>query len=406
MGKKVLYVAPELPSLSATFVYNEILKLQELGGVIASATVHEPVAHASSEIEKSIGSVFNIYQQTWPDRLKALLCILIKHPLLFSHALIWLVKDIVSLGFWNRLAAGQVFRFISASVLARHAMAIKAEHIHTHFAHVPTDITMYAAKMANIPFSFTSHANDIFERGWLLAQKVDRCKFTVTISHFNKHFLSGIKHLNTNKVQVIHCGVDSQSFPMALRNPQPLFTFGFLARLVEKKGAEVLIRAAFRLTKLNLAFKVVIVGDGPLFNDLLELVQTLKLEDNVVMCGSMPNSHVPEWFKTIDAFVLPAVVDRNGDMDGIPVSLMEAMCSGVPVISSDISGVKELVIADKTGLLVKSNCQLSLMKAMLRLFYMGHEKRTSLINTAKSHIHQSFDQTINAKALAHLIIAD
>ena len=404
VGKKVLYVAPELPSLSATFVYNEILKLRELGADMSCATVHTPAAKASAETNEALGSVFNIYQQSWLKRIQAMLFMLFKHPICFVQAFACLLKDIVSLGVFNRLAAGQVFRFISASVLAKHILAIQAEHIHTHFAHIPTDITMYAAKMSQVPFSFTSHANDIFERGWLLAQKVERSKFAVTISDFNKRFLSNDPQLNTKKVHVIHCGVDSHSFPIVVHEPQTVFTFGFLARLVEKKGCEVLIKAAYELKKIDSAFKVVIVGDGPLFDQLSNLITSLGMEDNVIMHGPMSNADVPAWFKTINAFVLPSVIDSNGDMDGIPVSLMEAMCSGVPVISTDVSGVKELVVPNRTGLLVKSNCKLALVDALQQMKAMSEPQQCHLIGEAKAHIKLLFDQSNNAKALANLIV--
>ena len=405
VDKKVLYVAPELPSLSATFVYNEILKLRDLGADMACATVHTPVAKASEETKKALGHVFNIYQQSWLKRIQAMLFMLFTHPICFIQAFSCLFKDIISLGIFNRLAVGQVFRFISASVLAKHALAIKAEHIHTHFAHIPTDITMYAAKMAQVPFSFTSHANDIFERGWLLAQKVERSKFSVTISDFNKRFLSNVPQLNTKKVHVIHCGVDSHSFPIVVYEPQAVFTFGFLARLVEKKGCEVLIKAAYELKKIDTAFKVVIVGNGPLFAQLSDLIVSLDLEENVIMHGPMSNADVPAWFKSINAFVLPSVIDSNGDMDGIPVSLMEAMCSGIPVISSDVSGVKELVVANKTGLLVKSNCEFALVEAMLQLKAMNELQQCRMTSEAKSHINKLFDQSNNARALAKLIVS-
>lgn len=405
IGKKILYVAPELPSLSATFVYNEIFKLSDLGADIACATVHTPVAQSSLDTKKALGAVFNIYQQAWHKRLKAMLSMIVKHPVYFMQTLGWLIKDVINLGLFNRLAAGQVFRFMNACVLAKYALEVKAEHIHTHFAHIPTDITMYAANMAQVPFSFTAHANDIFERGWLLVEKIDRCKFAVTISDYNKRFLGNIPKLKTDKVHVIHCGVDSTAFPLVDHEVQTVFTFGFLARLVEKKGCKVLIKAAFELKKITSSFKVVIVGDGPLSRDLSDLIVNLKLSDNVTMHGPMPNSDVPRWFKMLNAFVLPSVIDSNGDMDGIPVSLMEAMSSGIPVISTDVSGVKELVVANKTGLLVESNCEYALVGAMLQIKGMSEQELRHLAETAKFHVQALFDQSNNAQALARLIVS-
>ncbi|MCJ8271517.1 MAG: glycosyltransferase, partial [Psychrosphaera sp.] len=143
-------------------------------------------------------------------------------------------------------------------------------------------------------------------------------------------------------------------------------------RLVEKKGIDTLIRAISLLHKQDQKIELFIAGSGPLADELASLVQQTGLTSaEVKFLGAMPHTQVADFIESLDVFVLPCKQDKNGDMDGIPVVLMEAMLSGVPVISTEISGIPELVINKETGLLVQPGNEHVLAEAM-----------TSIINDA------------------------
>jgi len=405
-NKDILYLAPEIPALSATFVYNEIFQLQNLGYQVSVATVHEPMAEVDPETKRKVGNVFVVYQSNILLNLMHLLAMLFTQPSGTLKSIGWLIKDIFSVGIVSRNAAGMVYRYFSAAKLARFIQKNNIKHTHVHFAHIPTDIAMYAACMTDTDFSVTSHANDIFQRGWLLKEKIERSKFFVTISEFNKTYLSSLAPQVKDKIKVIYCGVDITKFTYRESVDNSVFTFGFLARLVEKKGVEYLIKACQQLKTEHPNFKVEIVGDGPLTDSLKALTTELNLNSHISFLGQMPNNQVSNWLKKLNAFVLPSVKDANGDMDGIPVSLMEAMASGVPVISTDLSGIKELVIDQKTGFLATPACEKDLANKMTNILTAEQSQQQTISKQAQQHVVNCFNQRTNADKIGHLITVD
>jgi len=337
---KIAYLAPEIPALSATFVYNEILDLEKSGYKVVPLSVHLPHSPAEGDALGDLGSRTEYLYRTPKSKvLRDSLYLLARRPIRYLRVLASAVGDAGRAGLFNRVGLGLLYRFVVAARAARILLDENCTHLHVHFAHIPTDIAMYAAGMAAIPFSFTAHANDLFERGWLLEQKVRRAKFAVTISEHNRQFLLE-KGCPGNKIHVVRCGVDPGAFAAGKgRPPHPIPKIGTLGRMVEKKGIDDLIRACQILKDQNRAFHLEIAGDGPMQSDLQALVNDGDLAEQVHFTGPLAHQQVPRWLQSLDMFVLACKKDRNGDMDGIPVVLMEAMLAGVPVISTRISGI-------------------------------------------------------------------
>lgn len=398
---KILFLAPEIPALSATFVYKELLKLRDFNTDVMAASVHVPKAKATQDVKEDIGDVYVVYNQKFLSFILSFFVMLFSNPIKMLKAISLLIRDVFSIGIITRNSAGLVFRFLAACGFSRYLTKHEITHVHVHFAHVPTDIAMYATKIANIDFSVQAHANDIFERGYLLEQKINRAKFFSTISNFNKKYLSQFdKEL---KVKVVRCGVDENKFvPREAQPNNPVQRVGVLGRLVEKKGIHILLEALPKLKK-HYSYVIEIVGDGPEKDKLESLVAKHELQEQVIFKGVMANNQVAQWLQELDFFVLPCVQDSNGDMDGIPVSLMEAMLKGVPVISSDISGVPELVINNKTGFSAISGdvkaCALSLEQAL----GCNNQMREQISNQAIKHVKESFSLSGNTQYLAELI---
>jgi len=386
---KIAYFAPEIPALSATFVYNEILQLESMGTEVVPFSVHEPFSDIQEpEVQKLKQKVQHLYGRSKLSVLKDNVYLLMTQPKCFFQAVKLLLADMWQLGLFSRTAWGQGYRFLFAASLARDLIKNDCSHIHVHFAHVPTDIAMYAAVLSNITFSVTAHANDLFERGWLLSEKVSRSAFFATISEFNRLFLAGLG-VDKDKIKIIRCGVDFDKF--SARDDfqsQEKIKIGLVGRLVEKKGVDVLIQALKILKDEGLVIELHIAGTGPLQQELLELAQELNFTNTEInFLGSLPHKDVSTFIKSLDIFVLPCKQDKNGDMDGIPVVLMEAMLSGVPVISTELSGIPELVIDTETGLTAEPGnigAMASVIKKMIDNDTWRDEMSRNAINKVKS----------------------
>jgi glycosyltransferase involved in cell wall biosynthesis len=403
-SKIIAYLAPEIPGLSSTFVYNEIFALTAMGFDIKTFSVHKSDNYgADPRLHALTKTTVYLYEQGFFPVLKSNIAVFFRNPCRYLKTLCSCLSDLTRLWGKPMLALGVLFRFFMGASLARYLILHRVSHLHIHFAHIPTDLGMYAAALTNIPYSVTAHANDIFQRGWLLKQKVARSAFFATISNFNVRWLIELG-ADKDKLVVVRCGVDSSQFttrPNKIKSSPVVF--GFLGRLIEKKGAEVLIAACARLEKTHANYVVQLVGDGPLLEALTQQVASLDLQDKILFLGAKPHAEISSWLDALDYFVLPCVKDSEGDMDGIPVALMEAMLKGVPVISSDISGIPELVIHEKTGLSVVNHNIFSLADALIMAIDEGGQSVMSRVKAAQDYVRAEYDLTLNAQRLGELI---
>lgn len=401
---KIAYLALEIPALSATFVYNEILMLEKMGFEILPISVLVPNSSVEgNEVTSLAGRTRCLYQETFRVFLWANISMIFRSPLGYFKALFMALGDFMRIGILSHTGIGLIYRFMVSSRIACLLRREGCLHLHAHFAHVPTDIAMYASMISGISFSFTSHANDLFERGWLLEEKVDRARFAVTISDYNRRFL--IDHgAPARKIYIVHCGVDSRCF--IARNGKPMGEvprIGALGRMVEKKGFDILIRACGMLKQKGVAFHLEIAGDGTMREELEGLVRSLDLSPDVAFGGALSHNRVADWLGELDLFVLPCKRDRHGDMDGIPVALMEAMLSGVPVISTKISGIPELVKDGETGVLADPEDPEGMALAIERIL-SDESLRKRLCQNAIRKVQSDYDLSKNVEKLSSLFM--
>lgn len=401
---KIAYLAPEIPALSATFVYNEILELNKQGIEVKPFSVHRP-AHIASEASLSVlkKAVFHLYETPKGQVVLDNLHMLFRHPLGYLKAVRRVIGDIFRQGVISRSSFGLGYRFFYAATLAKQLRQANIQHLHVHFAHIPTDIAMYAAPMAGIGFSVQAHANDLFERGWLLKQKVSRSTFFATISEFNQRFLENLQ-ADSSKIEIVRCGVDENWQPPAKpARTNALFTIGTVGRLVEKKGIDTLLDAVAELVGEGRKVQVKIAGNGPLEAALKQQAKSLGLADDaVIFLGALAHDEVAGFISQLDVFVLPCKKDSNGDMDGIPVVLMEAMLCEVPVISTNISGIPELVVNNVSGLTVKPGDVAGLSQAISKLINT-EDIRQRLVSGGVQRVKSEFMLNENVSKLLRLI---
>lgn len=403
-GLLIAYLAPEIPALSATFVYNEILELGKQGVKVKAFSVHRPGNIASeASLTNLKEEVFHLYETSKLHVLLDNVIMLITHPVGYLKSFGRLLADITQQGLVSRSAFGLGYRFFYAATLAKQLKQANVQHLHVHFAHIPTDIGMYAAPMAGIEFSVQAHANDLFERGWLLKQKVARSAFFATISYFNKRFLEDLQ-ADLNKIQIVRCGVDqSWQPPVKSSKKNDIFTVGTVGRLVEKKGIDTLIIAISGLVRAGREVCLKIAGSGPLELALKQQATSLGLtEESVQFVGALSHDKVAEFISGLDVFVLPCKKDSNGDMDGIPVVLMEAMLCEVPVISTELSGIPELVINNQSGLIVSPEDDIELSKAIGQLMD-SPDTKLRIISGGKQRVVDEFLLNKNVARLSKLI---
>ena len=229
---------------------------------------------------------------------------------------------------------------------------------------------MVVGQMLGLPFTLTAHAYDIYSsKNDLVELTTTNADRIVTISEYNKaKILDKCCTVKEEDIEVIHCGVDLEQFQTVKKeniNSKILITS--VGSLIEKKGHAYLVQACKELDSQGLDFHCEIIGNGKLKESLQNLIRVLNLEGRVLLVGSLSQNQVRERLRKSDLFVLACVVADDGDRDGIPVAIMEALAMEVPVISTPVSGIPELIKHKKTGLLVPERDSNSLAIAITRL---------------------------------------
>ena len=265
----------------------------------------------------------------------------------------------------------------------------------------PTTIGMYAAMQLKIPFSFTGHANDIFQRRSILKIKLRRAAFVACISQWHQGWYSSRQPDPSRKYEVIRCGVDAHPGPLPERRArgkeEPLKILS-VCRLVEKKGIDTLIVATAELNRRGIPARLSIAGDGPDRRRLEKVAEEQNCQDQISWLGAVSNAQVFPLLGEADIFALPCRQDSNGDRDGIPVVLMEAMASGTPVIAGDLPAIGELVEDGVSGLLVKANDSAGLADKLAMLW--GDPKlRRRLAEAGRKKVESEFSLAMNLDRL-------
>jgi colanic acid/amylovoran biosynthesis glycosyltransferase len=257
-----------------------------------------------------------------------------------------------------------------AARFAREAEQEHVEHAHAHWATHPALAAYVIGRLVGIPFSFTAHAHDIFVNRTMLEEKISAATFVAVISSFNREYLvSRYGERSRAKLVVVRCGVDTERFTREIDYPtrREGFRIVCVASLQRYKGHQVLIDALARLRDRDVAFECVLVGEGAERASIEEQIRRLDLADRVSLVGALRSGDVLRIVKTADVMVLSSVVLASGQMEGIPVALIEALACEVPVVASRLSGIPELVIDGETGLLVDAGDADALAHAIERL---------------------------------------
>ena len=237
--------------------------------------------------------------------------------------------------------------------------------IHAHFLTAAGEMALYLSKLTGIPFGATAYAMDLYVDNSGLEGKLEHAAYVNGTTRYNEHFIARLMPEKPERALTLHYGVHT-SGEVAVRSTQEPFAFLAVGRLVPKKGFECLLDACVILKEKDCAFRCEIIGRGPLHESLLKRVQSLGLSDVVSLTGYVAPNEMANKYRSRDVLVAPCVVAGDGDMDGLPNVCLEAMSYGLPVISTTISGIPEVVEDRKNGWLVPPNDSVALAEAMAK----------------------------------------
>ena len=443
----VVYLLRSFPRSSQTFVLNEIRTAERLGTEISIAAlspardaVRQPVAD-----ELSAPVTFLDRLLGWRTLAPAVARLLRRRPRAMLAAARAVAADTrvdqgyTSEGRWRCLR--------HAIVLADQLDDPSSIHLHAHFAHDPAYVASLANRLTGVSFSFTGHARDLYQIDPdALAARVERAAFVVTVTEHNRTFLRGVAAEASTPVLVIPQGTDTDVFTPredaangespredaanevssgdAVTSAASMGSGGespredaanevssgdaesccrllAIGRLVPKKGFDVLIEACADLRASGRRFHCTIVGDGPESETLRRMIADRGLAEHVTLEAERPHADLVELYRSSQVFVLPAIVTVDGDSDALPTVLLEAMACELPVITTPVGGIAELVAPDQDGLLVEPGDPEALAAAIRRLADDPSLGR-HLGRTARATVVSRFDHTVGVAQLVEL----
>ena len=373
---KIAYVLGVFPKLSETFILTEILELIKRGNEIVIFSLSKP--------QRSI-----IYPEVFEYRLMEKTI----YPQFFSNLFLKLIKpsSFKLMKYRQKGVKAKLYYICCVQHFAEIIRKLRPEVIHAHFATGPAFVAMLLSKLSGVPYTFTAHAYDIFKNPDVLAlkERISNSSATLTVSHYNKKYLSKLTNIPENKFHVIRACPNLNRLNLIKREEEE-FKILTVARLVEKKGVKYAIMAMKNLVKDFPKLEYRIVGSGPLEKELKDLTKSLGLERHIRFLGELTWTELSREYAKSSLFVLPSVRASDGDMDGIPVSLMEAMYLRIPVISTNISGIPELIENGKEGLLVDPADVEQLTKA-IRILLENDTLRKKMGNAGRRKIEEEFN---------------
>jgi colanic acid/amylovoran biosynthesis glycosyltransferase len=398
---RVAYVMSRFPKLTETFVLGEVLALERRGVPVdlypllreRAPVVHPEAARlvARSRYEPFLSPAIVVSQLAWLRR----------RPGAYLRA--W--RDVL-VGTWGspNFFVGAIGCFPKVAHAARRMQAEGVTHVHCHFANHPAVAGLIVHRLAEIPFSFTAHGSDLHKDRRMLGRKVAEAAFVATISHDNRRLIVAEcgEHV-AGKVHVVRAGVDTRLFAPATLEPagQPRDALRIVCvgTLHEVKGQPHLIEACRLLAGRGIDVRCRLIGGGPDEKALRAQIEAAGLAESVVVAGPRIRQQIVDELWRADALVAPSVPTRAGRREGIPVVLMEAMSTGLPVVASAISGIPELVEHEVSGLLVPPRDAAAIARALQRLA-ADPALRERLGGAARKRVLAEFDLEDSAAELA------
>ena len=399
---RIGYVLKRYPRYSETFIVNEILAHEAQGLDICIFALRPPGdTHFQDKISRVRAPVCYLRKPTQGRTTPSLTT---QKPTAASY--FWaeiqetarFIPDI-----WQKLsfAAGERSSTVYQALwLAQEICKGQITHLHAHFGTVATSVARLAAHFTDVPYSFTAHAKDIFHESVDpedFSRKLHDAQSVVTVSDYSVAYLRQKYGEAANRVTRIYNGMDVDELTYCspkTRAPKILS----VGRLVEKKGLSYLIDACDFLRQWKCEFTCQIVGSGELAKSLQAQIHQLDLGDWVELIGPRPQGEVFEKIRQAAVFAAPYVIGEDGNRDGLPTVLLEAMALGTPCVATDVTGIPEIIRDRDTGLQVPQRDPQTLAKA-LQQYLLDADLRVAMSKNARALVESALDIDKNAAVL-------
>ena len=393
----VAYLTGDYPKVSHTFILREVQAVRAAGVEVITCSIRQPPASefkGQEEIAARAETFYVIATAKNPLRLLAAHGrAILRGPGTWASTLALAIR-MRSPGL--KALLWQLFYFLEAGVLANHLRQKRVRHLHNHFANSSCSVAVLAAKLAEIPFSFTEHGPAIFFEvdRWSLPEKIARAKFVVAITHFCRaQLMLFSRPADWPKIAIVHCGVTPDAYR---REPGGNGKrIALVGRLDPVKGALLLIEAMAEVLKAHPDATLTLAGDGPARAGAEARARTLGLEGSVRFAGFMTQGQVADLLANSDMLVLPSFAE------GLPVVYMEALASRIPVVASRVAGVQELVEDGVTGYAVPPGDLPTLVERISRLMDNPNAARDMGL-AGRSAVELEFDIAQEGAWLAQL----
>lgn len=368
----VAYLTTVYPGVSHTFIQREVDAVRALGVDVHTFSVHRPASTdvLSSADRESVRTTPYLLPARATEVMRAHGMALLRRPRAYVSVLAKAQRYAVP-GLRGRV--WQCFYFVEAVLLWEHCRRRGLRHVHAHFANNAADIARLVADLGTATdqrpwsWSLTMHGPTEFSdvRGFGLAAKVRSAAFVACISDFARSQVMSLVHeAHWAKLGVVHCGVDPERFTVGggpARGPDASLHVLCVGRLVPEKGQAVLLRAVAQLVAEGVPITLRLIGEGPSRQGLEREVRERGVADVVTLVGAVGQDEIGEAYAWADVFCLSSFAE------GVPVVLMEAMSCGLPVVTSRIAGIPELVEDGVSGAVVAPGRVEQVAQALRRL---------------------------------------
>ena len=387
------YLFERFPTFSQTFCYREVAELERQGVQPPIFSIRKPQNEPAQDWDERI--VGRVQYLPGEEMLTEEVRFAIKQKKLSPDA----VKAIEEWG--KRTDFLRLYQAVHVGLRLRDA---GIGHVHAHFAGLAARTAFWIDQFFHIGFSFTAHANDIFaprdfEVG--LDRLVHHARAVVTVTDYAANFLKERFPDRAERIHRIYNGVDLDLFKHAYFSAASPVAVA-IGRLIEKKGFGDLISASRALKEEGRSFRCEIIGEGPLEDELRRQIEELDLREEVRLLGPKPQHEIVEHLANATVLVLPSVIDPEGGMDNLPTVIMEAMAASLPVISTSLGGIPEMIVENETGLLVPPADPSALARAMEKLI-VDLPLAQRLGENGRKRAEELFSIEKNAGALVRLI---
>ncbi|MBA3962600.1 MAG: glycosyltransferase family 4 protein [Chthoniobacterales bacterium] len=352
------YLFERFPSFTQTFCYREVAELRRQGLDFSIFALRSPKDEPPQDWDPAI--VARVQNLPAEDALVPEIDRLARKTQLPA-------KVTSELKRWGR--ESDFLRLYQAAWLGPRLQQLGVRHLHAHFAGMAARTAYWVERFWNIGFSFTAHANDVFAPKPFvisLGKIIGAARAVVAVSDFELEYLRAKFPADAAKMLRVYNGVELDRFA-PLNPPNSTSTIVSVGRLIEKKGFNDLIEACRLLAGRRVNFHCEIIGEGPLEGTLRAEIETAGLTKSVVLTGPLPQSEVIRRLSRSAVFALPCVAEAGGGMDNLPTVIMEAMAAGLPVVSTALAGVPEMVLEGVTGLLIPERQPAALSEALARV---------------------------------------